>query len=81
MANKKSILNKENKNSKNNLKQSDDGKTGLMGAPTKDDLIARKNGIPPVEIPENAILTETSEYLITQSGEYLVWNWIYNSLN
>ena len=74
MANKKSILNKENKNSKNNLKQSDDGKTGLMGAPTKDDLITRKNSTPSLEIPENAILTATSDYLITQSGEYLVWN-------
>lgn len=74
MVNKKSILNKENKNSKSNLKQSDDGKTGLIGAPTKDDLITRKNGIPSLEIPENTILTATDDYLITQSGEYLVWN-------
>lgn len=72
--NKNPIPSLNARNPKNELKSSDDGKIGLIGADTKFDLTTRVTGSSPSpELPTNGLLTQAGEYLTTQAGEYLVW--------
>ncbi len=71
-SNKNKLLTSSNsKNDKEKLKHSNDGKIGLIGAPTKFDLITRLSGS--AIIPSNTILTQSEYYIITNSDEYIVW--------
>lgn len=65
---------------KTSLRPDIDIKLGIKGADTKFDLIsatASGGNIPPINPGDNVVnglLTQASDFLITQNGDYLVWS-------